>query len=240
MGRLDMRNLRRVAPVLVLAAVLVAFSQRSGQATAQTSATPSLDAAVAQVSEEVAYVRPAVPREPRAYLDALAALDYTVGHVNAALYGWRNTIAKLPLPACATIEGCAENSLEQGAGICGNAATVFVGILRRLGVSAHMLNLFYRAPDGTRGGHTTAEVFWRGRWHMMDPTWGVFFRRPNVEPSAILSHAQVTKLIRPSRYIVQDRSHFWWQVSSHELHQGWVTGFNALLDAKARAVVVHA
>ena len=42
----------------------------------------------------------------------------------------------------------------------------------------------------------------------------------------------------PSLYLVQDRSHLWWQVSSHTLHQGWATGFRALLDAKARAVVV--
>lgn len=225
--------------LVVLAGVLAFLTLTPGHATAGDSATPFLDQAVAQISDEVTFLHTQVPREPLAYLDALATLDYTVGHVNAALYGWRNDIVHGSLPDCRpSVEVCAENTLEQGAGICGNAAAVFVAILRRLGVPAHRLNLFYKAPDGSKGGHTTAEAFWRGRWHMMDPTWGVFFRPAKAKPAAILSRAQVAKLARPSRDLVQDRSHAWWQVSSVELHDGWSTGFRALLDRKARAVVV--
>jgi hypothetical protein len=226
------------ATLVALAGALVLLGPAS-HATAGGSATRSLDVAVAQISHEVAFLHTQVPREPRAYLDALATLEYTVGHVNAAVYGWREDVSHGPLPDCRkSLAMCAENTLEQEAGICGNAAAVFEVILDRLGVRAHRLNLFYTAPNGTKGGHTTAEAFWQGRWHMMDPTWGVFFRRSKAKPAAILSHAQVAQLTRPSLDLIQDRSHLWWQVSSVEMHDGWSTGFKALLDQKARAVVV--
>ncbi len=224
--------------LLVLAAALGVLAGRSGSATAGSSRTPLLDKAVIQLTQEVKFLHTQVPREPRAYLVGLAALDYTVGHVNTAVYGWRENIAHAPLPECRqSVVTCAENTLQQGAGICGNAAAVFVTLLHRMGVRAHRLGLSYTAPDGTKGGHLTAEAFWHGRWHMMDPTWGVFFRDPHARPANILSHAQVAKLARPSRDLIQDRTHLWWQVSSVELHDGWSTGFNALLDKKARAVV---
>jgi Transglutaminase-like superfamily len=225
--------------VLIAVLVFTAASPAARRAAAASSATPTLDAAVSQVSNEIAFVRTQVPSEQAEYIAALAALDFTVGHVNAPLYGWRNTVAGLDQPDCRiSLYLCAENTLRLGAGICGNAAAVYVAILERLGISAHRLNLFYTAPNGTFGGHTTAEVYWAGSWHLMDPTWGVFFRTSKVAASAVLSWARVARLKNASRYMVQDRSQLWWQISSYEMHSGWNTGYSALLDSGAKAVVV--
>lgn len=230
--------MNRWSSIALAVGIVMLFAGSTASARARESADlPALDAATAQVANELTYVSTQAPSEPREYLAALAAMDYTVGHINAALYGWRHTIAKADLPDCSTtLDLCAEHSLEQQAGICGNAAAVFVAILRRLGIQAHLLNLYYVAPDGKPGGHTTAEALWGGSWHLLDPTWGVFFRTSTEVPSALLSWAQVARLRRPGVAMVQDRSQLWWQVSGYELHGSWGTGFNALIDPQARAV----
>jgi hypothetical protein len=148
----------------------------------QLAAAPTpLRVAVDQVRREVAWAQHSVS-SPRGQLVAQAAMDYTVGHVSTAAFGYLELV-KGHLPGYRL-----NKILTAQAGICGQASWVFAGIVRRLGLRARSIVFSYEDPNGTPDGHTAVEVSYGGSWHFFDPTYGQFWADPSGD---VLSVAQV-------------------------------------------------
>ena len=66
-----------------------------------------------------------------------------------------------------------------GHGMCVEAATAFVRLAMRAGMPARVVHLSkVPVPEGHwPGGHTVAEVYFDGAWHMYDPDFAYFFER---------------------------------------------------------------
>ena len=104
-----------------------------------------------------------------AEMTALAAVDYTVGHVSAGVY-WYQSDRGLTLP-----DWEPDVILRQESGICGQSAAVFVGIMQRLGYQVRSVQFFYNNPDGTPGQHIAVEVYYDSGWHFFDPTYAAYW-----------------------------------------------------------------
>jgi transglutaminase-like putative cysteine protease len=149
---------------------------------AQIAATPRpLAVAVSQVRHEVAWADGRAAHPP-SRLVALAAMDYTVGHVSTGTFGYLELV-KGSLP------GYQPNRiLATQAGICGQAAWVFAAIVRQFGLHVRSVTFSYPDLNGTPDGHTAAEVSYGGSWHFFDPTYGQFWTDSN---GNVLSIAQI-------------------------------------------------
>lgn len=62
--------------------------------------------------------------------------------------------------------------LKRGSGLCSSMAQVFVILCRRAGIPARIISLHHMP---FMGGHSVSEVFYNGKWHFFDPTFGIFF-----------------------------------------------------------------
>ena len=137
---------------------------------ARLNAIPTpLAVAEEQVRREVAYEeRNGLPYS-EGRLVAQAAMDYVVGHVSAAAYGYL-TVAGLPLPLANP-----QSVLAAQAGICGHAALTFAAIVKHFGYQVRSVQFYYDDPPpySTPDSHIADEVFYDGSWHFFDPTFGV-------------------------------------------------------------------
>lgn len=107
---------------------------------------------------------------------ALAAMDYTIGHVRVGAYGWyENYFGEAPGgPDLPSYELTANEILAGQAGICGHAARVFAQIVSDLGFPVRSVQFSFNDP--TPDGHIAVEVFYDGAWHYFDPTFGQFWK----------------------------------------------------------------
>jgi transglutaminase superfamily protein len=69
-------------------------------------------------------------------------------------------------------QGSATKIIRDGFALCGGKSHVFVILCRRAGMAARYVGSMYM-PE--MGSHAIGEVFYGGRWHMYDPTFGIFF-----------------------------------------------------------------
>jgi hypothetical protein len=163
-------------------AQLDAAEAHSADLHAQIAAIPGpLAVAVSQVRHEVAWADGRAAHPP-GRLVALAAMDYTVGHVSTGAFGYLELV-KGSLP------GYQPNRiLATQAGICGQAAWVFAAIVRQFGLHVRSVTFSYPDPNGSPDGHTAAEVSYGGSWHFFDPTYGQFWTDPS---GNVLSIAQI-------------------------------------------------
>ncbi len=69
--------------------------------------------------------------------------------------------------------GTATKIIKEGYGICGAISTVFRTLCRRSGLPARYIGAFYLRPG--QGGHAISEVHYDGGWHLLDPTFGLFY-----------------------------------------------------------------
>jgi hypothetical protein len=184
-----------IAFLAVLAAALWVFA-----ASASSESTPEIGRAIQAVQQEVELAQLGLQQQhtaaPAGYLAAVAALDYTTGHVLSGVYGYRE-VHNQPLP------NTAEEILAAQAGICGHATIVFREILTQLGYQTRAVGFTVKG-----GSHATAEVLYDGRWHWFDPTFGVYYR----QAGNVLTIAQARALKTPQRFAVIDQTLLWRQV----------------------------
>jgi transglutaminase-like putative cysteine protease len=69
--------------------------------------------------------------------------------------------------------GSATKIIKEGYGICGAISTVFRTLCRRAGLPARYIGAFYLRPG--QGGHAISEVHYDNAWHLLDPTFGLFY-----------------------------------------------------------------
>lgn len=158
---------------------------------------PSLISQAEQdVGDRVAYVERTLALEhrrlPHDYLVSLSAMSYVVGHVSAPQYGFLETTHRA-LPTTPT------EALAQQAGICGQAASTMLAILRHFDVRARRVAVYYSTPRARSNGHTTVEVRYDGSWHWFDPTWGTIYVRPHTPQWRVLSLVGVLELSPPEQ-----------------------------------------
>jgi hypothetical protein len=149
-------------------AALSASQSEVSSLQAELAAIPEpLSAAVSVVQREVAWSGP----QPYSVgeMTALAAMDYTVGHVSAGVYGYQEQHG-LTLP-----DWEPDLILRQEAGICGQSAAVFVGIMQRLGYQVRSVQFYFTNPDGSADTHVAVEVYYDGGWHFFDPTYAAYW-----------------------------------------------------------------
>lgn len=68
--------------------------------------------------------------------------------------------------------GNAVKILKQGYAICGGRVVVFEALANQVGIPTRKVNIFGIVGQG---GHSLIEAYWDNRWHVLDPTFGVFF-----------------------------------------------------------------
>lgn len=135
-----------------------------------TPPTPSPTAiAVAQVQHEVQWASGGAPPYSHDELTALAALEYVVGHVSVAEYGYLE-VAKLPLPAHTP-----DAILGAQAGICGETSLAFASIMQHLGYTTRRVAFYWTDPVWGPDAHTAVEVAYGGSWHYFDPTFDQYW-----------------------------------------------------------------
>jgi transglutaminase superfamily protein len=154
------------------------LTQVNAALSASQSEVSSLQAELAAIPEPLSEAVSVVQREvawsgPQPYsvgeMTALAAVDYTVGHVSAGVYGYQEEQG-LTLP-----DWEPDVILRQGAGICGQSAAVFVGIMQRLGYQVRSVQFYFTNPDGSADTHVAVEVYYDGGWHFFDPTYAAYW-----------------------------------------------------------------
>jgi hypothetical protein len=141
----------------------------------QLNATPSpLQTAIDQVKRESEWAEGGAPPVPKAQVEALSAMNYTLGHVSVGAYGYLES-HNLPLPP---FEASPNVTLAAQAGLCGGAADVFAAIMKALGYEMRSVQFFFSTPSGAPDEHIGVEVFYGGGWHYYDPTYGVYWTNP--------------------------------------------------------------
>lgn len=156
------------------AAQLSAAQAQAASLQARFAAIPTpLTVAVQQVQHEVAW---AAGSYPAGQLAAISAMDYVVGHVSTAAYGY---LEKNSLPLLAGSDASdaalANSALAAQAGICGQAAATFAAMLTQLGYQVRSVQFYWKLPSGVPDSHIAVEVRYGAGWHFFDPTFGLFW-----------------------------------------------------------------
>ena len=114
---------------------------------------------------------------------ALSAMNLVEVSISTPRFALRQKFSGKPLP-----DQPAANFKTQ-AGFCQGAVDSMNAVLKRLGVKTRRVEFFWGSGDDALD-HVVSEVFWDGRWHMMDPTWGMFISAPG-KRLQILSYAEI-------------------------------------------------
>jgi hypothetical protein len=69
-------------------------------------------------------------------------------------------------------QGSATKIIQDGFALCGGKSYVFVALCRKAGMAARYVGSMYM-PE--LGSHAISETFYDGKWHLYDPTFGIFF-----------------------------------------------------------------
>src|SRR5712692_2374082 len=69
-------------------------------------------------------------------------------------------------------EGSATKIIHDGFALCGGKSLVFVTLCRKAGMAARYVGSMYM-PE--LRSHAISEIFYDGKWHLYDPTFGIFF-----------------------------------------------------------------
>jgi hypothetical protein len=213
--------MRRVRALVVLIGCVTVLAAATPAAYADDSVSFPIDQGVEHVQQEIAGVDllggSTLPREQ---LAAQSALTYVQGRLSPAIH--------------AAIGGAAdlETAFQLQSGLCGDIVEAFMEIMQRVGVRTLPVQWFYTV-DGVRQNHVAAQVWWRGRWHYVDPTWGVLFERSG----SVLGPEQVARLKRPHRYAVMNNLVPWTYANARR-GGGW-DPLSYLTEARARQVVMN-
>lgn len=69
--------------------------------------------------------------------------------------------------------GTATKIIKEGYAICGGLSHVHRTLCRKVGLPARYIGAFNLRP--LMGSHAISEVYYDGKWHLLDPTFGLFF-----------------------------------------------------------------
>ena len=69
-------------------------------------------------------------------------------------------------------QGSATKIIRDGFALCGGKSLVFVTLCRKAGMAARYVGSMYM-PE--LRSHAISEIFYDGKWHLYDPTFGIFF-----------------------------------------------------------------
>lgn len=76
-------------------------------------------------------------------------------------------------------KGSATKMLKEGFTLCGGMSSIFVMLCRKIGLPARSASAKYM-PSFSE--HVVSEVFYGNKWHLFDPTFGIFFyTRPDYD-----------------------------------------------------------
>lgn len=163
-----------------------------------------------QLAWKVAYGRSffGADRPYDGHLAALAAMEYTVGKVNAMAYGYRVQY-RYPLPVGGpTNYEVANSSLDLECGSCGNAAAVLEQLLKLHGYQVRKVDCFY--GPALASNHTFVEVSFGNRWHAYDGTWGYYWAVPGRHWSDTASAVEIAVARTASEaWRVKNNTHYW-------------------------------
>ena len=167
------RNNERAKNVSLSAALAQRTSERDAAGNqaaslqARLAAIPTpLATAVAQVRREVAWGQSGSTLS-YGRLVAEAAMNYTVGHVSTASYGYYALYGGTPYLSTPN------DILGYQTGLCGKASYAFAAIVHAFGFDVRRVQFSWMLQNGTPDAHTAAEVYYDGGWHFFDPTFGV-------------------------------------------------------------------
>jgi hypothetical protein len=233
-----MRRMRRFAPSLIFLALTLFGSVAVAQADpaddpapvvapAPAAAPPSYDVSlpietgVEHVRQEVEGIQALggsrIPLEQVAAQSALTWVQSQLSPAIAALVGGSTDLT---------------TAFRLQAGLCGQIVESFMQILQRVGVRVLPVQFFY-VLGGERQSHVAAQVWWRGHWHYVDPTWGVLFEKHDT----VLGPEDVLKLSNPDRYALMNRLVPWTDANVRR-GGGW-SPLGYLTAAKDRQVVMN-
>lgn len=184
------------------ALVLVMVLSTLGAAVADNLTYPT-----SELAKKVAWGRSffGADRPYDGHLAALAAMEYTVGRINAMSYGYRVAYG-LQLPVGGpTNREVADSSLGLECGSCGNAEAVLETLLRGHGYQVRKIDCYYGSAN-----HTFVEVSFGNRWHAYDGTWGYYWQVPGRHWSDTASAVEVAAAGAASEaWRVENRTHYW-------------------------------
>lgn len=205
----------------ILIGVFVAVAWAAPAAQADDQVSIPIARGVEHVRQEVEGIeRAGGTTMPREQVAAQSALTFVQGRLSPAIYALSGGGEDL------------EAAFRRQAGLCGDIVEAFMEILHGVGVRTLPVQWFY-SVNGVRQNHVAAQVWWRGRWHYVDPTWGVLFERKG----AVLTPEEVTALKTPQRYAVMNRLVPW--TYANDLRGGGWSPLSYLTAAKQRQVVMN-
>ena len=73
--------------------------------------------------------------------------------------------------------GSATKVLREGYAICGGMSHAFRVLCRKAGIPSRYIGAFYLRP--VQGGHAISEVYYGGKWRLLDPTFAMFYYSKN-------------------------------------------------------------
>ncbi len=111
---------------------------------------------------------------------ALSTMNLVQANISAPRY------AELAERGAAPTDADGDWAWEKLAGICAGASDAYTSVMDELGVKTRRLEIYWITPDGQKNSHATVETWWGGKWHWLDPTWGVTLTVPG-DPTEVLS-----------------------------------------------------
>ncbi len=151
--------------------------------------------AVNRINTEVNYVSAQFPTVPRDFFVALSTLGYVHNQVNPYVYGYYRSISE-------TIDSV-EEALEKQAGLCGTQSWVYATLIRELGLQARTIQI-YQMDRYNGGSHVVTEVYFNGKWNLIDSTTGTFYR--NGKMYELMSFEEINGKANFSDYVVSSQS----------------------------------
>lgn len=151
-----------------------------------------LDEVVCQLFHVTSGINPHVTSNNFKLYFSIAAMNYVQTNISPAKYALiSRQLADQFTPPLNDAKVC----IGIGYGICGNQTTVFMGIVRRIGIKARPVQFFY-TKHSQRFSHIAAEV-WIGGWRYFDTTWGAFWYKNKTDQiNSIASSQEILKNIQ--------------------------------------------
>jgi TolA-binding protein len=148
-----------------------AARRQAASAQAQLDAIPTPLEAAEQYLDRVVWAAEATdPSRSHGEIVSLAVMNYVAdNHVSLFMRAYLQAFGAWENPTTAN------SILAVQAGLCGNAAIVFEALVRHFGYQVRSVELYYDDPPGSPNGHSSAEVYYDGAWHFLDPTFGLYY-----------------------------------------------------------------
>ena len=195
---------------LVVCCVLLVIGNRAWGQTADAGKAvkgklpgPHLARAIETIKGQVEWFGPKPGKYSREFLIGLATMNHVQSRLSPLNYA-------VLLKGNEKLPGNAEECLSRQAGICGNQVAAFLAIVGRLGVRARPVEFYLRGSVPAKNhSHVGAEIFYGGRWHFFDVTWGTFYRRPGGKVDDLLAWGEIQKAKDARGLAITNGSDLW-------------------------------